>query len=195
MLFQSSTRAVKSSIRTAIAISTYCADGGPLANDGYFSGFRLNSLRAVPPVTGRISPAFRTNFHHLRGLEAQIDSSHANDGRLTAAVEKRENTNDMGYWIRSTARCVFQDRLRWYQDLSQVQDRLWLHETKFKIQSLTVTEWVVTRAEFADIQTLRRHAATSQYLDPERRDMVWEVSPSLVRPCGTPCRWMFAIRL
>ena len=59
-----------------------CADGGPLANDGYFSGFRLNSLRAVPPVTGRISPAFRANFHDLGGLEAQIDSSHANDGAL-----------------------------------------------------------------------------------------------------------------
>jgi len=40
----------------------------------------------------------------------------------------------------------------------------------------------------AKATSARQHAATSQYLDPERRDMVREVSPSLVRPCGTPCR-------
>ena len=47
----------------------------------------------------------------------------------------------------------------------------------------------------AEAASARQHAATSQYLDPERRHMVREVSPSPVRRCGTRCRWMFATRL
>ena len=91
----------------------YCTVGGPLANDGYFSGNRLNSLRAVRPVTGRISPAFRINFYDVRGSETQIDSSHANGGRLTAAVEMRENAYYIGYTDSDRQPDTFsQDRLR-----------------------------------------------------------------------------------